>query len=161
MLMQSLQKNQSVSQFVYKKLTHWSKPTPYVSPEKLWWLGGDINTREMPVTETDTAIIRPALFQNMICECSVLKLMCGCLCWRGQKRPDSVQLVQGSGSVSGLLAAPLVGHGPAKQLLHMTGNIHCVLQVKVSICIQHGVIPDRTNAETVIRERALSTALTI
>lgn len=58
----------------------------------------------------------------------------GVSCW---KRHEGMQQVQVSGS--GLLAAPLVGHRPAKQLLHMTSHIHRVIQVKVPIWIQHAV----------------------
>lgn len=45
---------------------------------------------------------------------------------------------------SRLLTAPLVGHGPAKQLLYMAGHVHRVIEVKVSISIQHGVTPEGT-----------------
>lgn len=43
---------------------------------------------------------------------------------------------------SGLLTAPLAGHWPAKQLLDMAGHIHCIIQVKVSISIQHVITPE-------------------
>lgn len=57
---------------------------------------------------------------------------------------------------SGLLTAPLVGQGSAEQLLYMACHIHGVLQVKVSICIQHGVTPDRTTAESKAQHKGAS-----
>ena len=66
---------------------------------------------------------------------------CGCFCKVRWGRPERAQQVQDPGS--GLLTAPLVGHRPAEQLLHMARHVHRVIQVEVSICIQHGVSPER------------------
>lgn len=53
------------------------------------------------------------------------------------------QVCDGDLTASGLLAAPLAGHGPPEQLLHVPRHVHRVLQVEVSVCVQHGVVPGR------------------
>lgn len=47
------------------------------------------------------------------------------------------------GQGSGLLAAPLTLYGPPEELLHMPGHVHGVVQVEVSIRVQHTVVPVR------------------
>ena len=66
-------------------------------------------------------------------------------------RHEGVQQLQVS--ASGLLAAPLVGHRPAKQLLHMTGHIHGVLQVEVPIWIQHVLTTDQRQSPGIRRRK--------
>lgn len=45
------------------------------------------------------------------------------------------------GKGSGLLAAPLALYRPPEELLHMPCHIHGVVQVKVSVSVQHRVSP--------------------
>lgn len=56
--------------------------------------------------------------------------------------PGSFGVVAGSeGQGSGLLAAPLALHGPPQELLHVPRHVHGVVQVKLSVRVQHGVTP--------------------
>lgn len=57
-------------------------------------------------------------------------------------RAGSFGVVAGSeGQGSGLLAAPLALHGPPQELLHVPRHVHGVVQVELSVRVQHGVTP--------------------
>ena len=45
------------------------------------------------------------------------------------------------GQRSGLRAAPLAVHGPPQKLLHVPRHVHGVVQVELSLAVQHGVTP--------------------
>lgn len=60
----------------------------------------------------------------------------------GIKPMSDVKWRGGAGWVrSRLLAAPMALHGPSQQLLHVPRHVHGVVQVEVSLRIQHGFAP--------------------
>lgn len=48
------------------------------------------------------------------------------------------------GQRSGLLVAPLALYRPPQELLHVPRHVHGVVQVEVSVCVQHRVAPADT-----------------
>lgn len=65
-----------------------------------------------------------------------------CQCEWGKLRGGFVWCCHGlKGQGSGLLAAPLALCGPPEELLYMPCHIHGVVQVKLSVRVQHRVTP--------------------
>lgn len=81
-----------------------------------------------------------------------------CQCERDESGGGFVWCCHGlKGQGSGLLAAPLTLHGPPEELLYMPGHVHGVVQVEVSIRVQHTVVP--VTGHRALRMSSLSSAL--
>lgn len=77
-----------------------------------------------------------------------------CQCEWGESGGGFVWCCRGSnGQGSGLLAAPLALYRPAEELLDVPRHVHGVVQVKVSVRVQHWVTPvtDREWSHTALR----------